>query len=55
MPVVLTTSRPAGNSPSVSTFTCDAFAESLSYDPASQVTNILHRLTTTRTPFNQAG
>jgi YD repeat-containing protein len=34
--------------------TCDELAEALSYDPASQVTNILHQLTATSTQINQA-
>ncbi|MEK9141135.1 MAG: RHS repeat domain-containing protein, partial [Nitrospirota bacterium] len=37
-----------------STVTYDDLAEALPYDPASQVTQILHQLTATSTPINQA-
>ncbi|MEO7862052.1 MAG: RHS repeat-associated core domain-containing protein [Nitrospirales bacterium] len=36
------------------TLTCDDMAEGLWYDPASQVTNILHQLTATNTQINKA-
>ena len=35
-------------------FAYDEPAEALRYDPASQVTNILHQLTATSAPINQA-
>ena len=38
-----------------STLTCDEQAKGLLYDPASQVTNILHQLTATSAQINQAG
>ena len=36
------------------TLTCDELAMRLRYDPASQVTNILHQLTASSTPINKA-
>jgi RHS repeat-associated protein len=36
------------------TLTCDDIAQGLQYDPASQVTQILHQLTATSTQINQA-
>jgi RHS repeat-associated protein len=35
-------------------FLCDEFAEGLTYDPASQVTQILHQFTATNAQINQA-
>ena len=37
-----------------SAFAYDELAEALRYDPASQVTQILHQLTATSAPINQA-
>ena len=42
------------NSYRASTLTCDEQAKGLLYDPASQVTNILHQLTATSATINQA-
>ena len=45
---------PSQISPQVSTVISKEFAGGVSYDPASQVTNILHQLTATSTPINTA-
>jgi len=36
------------------TLTCDPLAQSFSYDPASQVTNILHKITAISAQINKA-
>ena len=36
------------------TLTCDDLAQGLRYDPASQVTNIVHQIVASSTPINQA-
>ncbi|MDH5668632.1 MAG: hypothetical protein OEY86_11525 [Nitrospira sp.] len=46
--------RPRQNKDQASVLTYDPLAEGFRYDPASQVTNILHQLTATSTPINQA-
>ena len=53
MSAVLTSPR-LSSSPSDSALTYDNLARGLSYDPASQVTNILHQLTATSTQINKA-
>ena len=42
------------HAPQATTLTYGHLAEGLGYDPASQVTAILHQLTATSTPINQA-
>ena len=53
MPIVPTVSPPR-IAQEATTLTCDPLAEGLPYDPASQVTQILHQIVSSTTQINQA-